>query len=302
MSSAYPTAADNPTNLVDGTDFEEAVNINNAYDFIKAIQAFVGVNGKGQSWTTDFLEFLANQFSPPVVSKVSASSLSVSAGPIVVKNSGQSNRLLRHNTSPVTVTSANLTTGAMAVGFYYLFAVGDSAAGTFTVKFDVSPTAPTGLTNFFLIGWFYNETAGVLDVTTGMVGNTKRPGVRNILIINDTTDTSVTGDTNYHNGAPTIHFYSPSQVIDIKAMIQLYQGSVNEYGMFCWSVDGTDQTAYAGVIKDTSGAGSAAAWNMPVDWKGAIAAVTTTLIPRLKANSAGYTTHMFNKVITIEEP
>ena len=175
-SSTYPTSVDNKTALADGIDIIQADDVNNAYVPMTSTQTFVGSNGKGASWSSDILDYNCNT-APPVVTKASSSTLSVSAGAIAIKNSGQTNRLLRRTTSATTVTSSNLDTGSMADDtYYYVYAVADSAATTFTVKFSASSTAPTGLTNFELIGWFYNESAGALDVTSGFVGNVKRNG------------------------------------------------------------------------------------------------------------------------------
>ena len=176
-SSTFPTSVDNKTQLQDGVDYMEADNINNAYVPGTATQTFVGANGKGASWSTDILEYLANT-KAPICTKSSATQLSISAGTVFIKNAAQSNRLMRRNTAATTVDIANLDSGTtVSVAYYAIYAVADSAATTFTVVISTSFSSPSGLTNFELIGYFYNQTAGsVLDIAIDWVGNIKAAG------------------------------------------------------------------------------------------------------------------------------
>lgn len=217
-SSSYPELVDNKTQLQDGVDYMEADNINNAYVPINSTQTFIGANGKGASWSTDILEYLANT-KAPIVTKASNSTLSVSAGTVFIKNSGQSNRLMRRNTNAVTVTASNLDTGSMANNtFYYLFAVADTAATTFTVKFSTSSSSPTGLTNFELIGWFYNQSGGALDVTLDFTGNVKRNNrdVPNIASIAGTTDISSSSTSFVLMTGMSLRFYSSGRPVKMR--------------------------------------------------------------------------------------
>lgn len=216
-SSDYPELVDNKTALQDGIDYMEADNVNNAYVPINKTQTFIGANGKGASWSSDILDYLSNT-KAPIVTKASSSTLSVSAGAIVIKNSAQSHRMLRRTTSAITVTASDIDTGSMADATgYYVFAVADTAATTFTVKFSLSPTAPTGLTHFELIGWFWNESAGALNVTSGFVGNVKGNGrdvpnkvqiVASSAISAQTVDATYTVLTGF-----TAHFYSSGRPV-----------------------------------------------------------------------------------------
>lgn len=192
-STTYPGSVDNKTALQDGVDIIQADDVNDAYVPIDAIETFVGGigSGKTQSSSTDMLDYLGNE-KAPMCSKASGSTITVSAGAVVIKNSGQSNRMLRRTTSDITVSASNLDTGSMVVGYYYIYAVADTAATTFTVKFSASASSPTGLTNYELIGWFYNQANGSLDITIDYVGNVKRNGrdVPNVVKIEGTTDIS----------------------------------------------------------------------------------------------------------------
>lgn len=306
MSASIPATVPVYTTLVDGpTGSDINADDNNTPNAdLSALATLVGMFGAGktQGWGVDHASAFKN-IAPMRFSKSSATAVAYTTGTVWVADSGQTIRLPRRMTAAGTLTIADLDTGStVVVGYYYIYATADLAGTAPVLKISASASAPTGFTTYEQVGWIYNETAGsVLDITGGMVGTCRRPGVENVLNILDTTDTSATGDTNYHNGTPTIHFYAPSKLIQITAAIQLYQGSVNEQGLFCWSVDGSDQTVYAGLIKDVNGGGSGQPWVMPLNWYGAIAAAQTTLIPRLKANNGAYTTHMFNKVISIRE-
>lgn len=191
-SSTFPTSVDNKTALADGIDIIQADDVNNAYVPMTSTQTFIGANGKGASWSTDILDYECNT-GAPIIIKASGSTLTVKPGAVAIKNSGQTNRLLRRTTNDITVTSSNLDTGSMADDtYYYVYAVADSAATTFTIKFSASSTSPTGLTNFELIGWFFNESAGALDVTSGFVGNLNKNGrhVPNAVKVTAATDIS----------------------------------------------------------------------------------------------------------------
>jgi len=95
------------------------------------------------------------------ISYASASTITVGAGSIVCSNSDASTRHLRANTSATTVTWANIDTGAEAISTtYYLWAIADADATTFTVMVSLSNTAPTGATYYALLGAFYNDSSG----------------------------------------------------------------------------------------------------------------------------------------------
>jgi hypothetical protein len=74
---------------------------------------------------------------------------------------------LRANTSATTVTWANIDTGAEAISStYYLWAVADADATTFTVMISLSNTAPTGATYYRKLGSFYNDASGNITQIT----------------------------------------------------------------------------------------------------------------------------------------
>lgn len=279
-SSTFPTSVDNKTALVDGLDYMEADNVNNAYVPINKTQTFIGANGKGASWSTDMLEYLANT-KGPVCTKASASTISVSAGVVLIKNGAQSNRLMRRNTSPVTITASDLDTGAMASGtYYYIYAVADSAATTFTCKFSASASSPTGLTNFELIGWFYNQSGGSLDITLPYVGNVKNNGrdVPNNVTVVGTTDitntTSLADMTDmairfYTSGRPCLIIFDPNCRVN------------NDTGVLVLDVDGsTVKTTKYTLVSSTYSASA------PIHLLTTLSAGTHTIKGRWNATAA----------------
>ena len=278
-SSNFPESVDNKTALVDGVDYMEADNVNNAYVPINKTQTFIGANGKGASWSTDLLEFQANQ-KAPVCTKASGSTISVSTGVVFIKNSGQSNRLMRRNTSTVTPTASDLDTGAFADDtYYYIYAVADTAATTFTCKISASASAPTGLTNFELIGWFFNQSASALDVTLNYVGNVKANGrdVPNALVVSGTDDISTASGTYVDMTNMAIRFYSSGRPV----LVIFHAPIADSASGSAWTqidIDGTDKTAtkanetgdsgfqpFAMVWMETLAAGG---HTIKIEWKG----------------------------------
>ena len=241
-SSTFPTSVDNKTALQDGVDYMEADNVNNAYVPTNSTQTFIGANGKGASWSSDILDFLANA-KGPICTKKDADEIYVSAGVVFIKNSGQSNRLMRRNTAVTTIAAADIDTGALVIGYYYIYAVADSAATTFTVKFSASASAPTGLTNFELIGWFYNEANGSLDITTGFVGNVKSNGrdvPNQVRRVGDTDDTL--NDTSYGTDLTEmqVRFYTSGRPLLI--LVAIDHTGIGSTLTCVVDIDGTDQT------------------------------------------------------------
>ncbi len=88
----------------------------------------------------------------------------VSSGAVACSNSGGTVRRLRTNTSATTVTWANIDTGSEANSTtYYVYAVADTDATTFTIEISTNSTAPTGATYYKKLGSFYNDSSGNID-------------------------------------------------------------------------------------------------------------------------------------------
>lgn len=301
-SSNFPTSVDNYTALTDGVDIIQADDVNNAYVPINYIETFIGASGAVMSKNTDILAQLANSESP-IVAKASASTLSVSAGTIVVKNSSQSVRVMRRSTAAKTVTASNLDTGTMAANtYYYVYACADAAGSDFTVVFSTSASAPTGYTNYELIGWFYNETISVLDVTSGYVGNNKaRRNVPNVVAINGSSDQS-TSSTSFGD-LMTIRFYSSGRPL-LYIFDGVTAGSSNNIGARAvFDVDGSNVANSIGrEISSAVAAGDPASYraNISIFWVDTLAAGTHTIKVQYCTGPAG-TTHIYERRFTVIE-
>lgn len=298
MASNFPTSVDNPTQIVDGTTDLEAVNMNTAYDSLTATQTMIGASGAAQSHNVDILTYLSYT-KPPQLSYSSTSSFDVLAGTIAIKKSDGSIKKLRRNTASVNVTASNLDTGAMAVGYYYVYAVADAASTTFTVKLSTSATTPSGVTNYELIGWFYNETAGVLDITKKFFGNVKANGrdVPNAVIRTGTTDDTL-NDTTYGSDVTEseVRFYSSGRPVLITANFDVTGGTGGIVSGII-DIDGTDKAASEKSI-DTDGS-NVLSDSVNCIWLETLSAGTHTITLQAKTTTGSNT--IDNKVITVIE-
>ena len=150
MAADFPNSKKTFTDLVDGTDYMEAVNVNTAYDEIEALETMLGAMGVTQSNTRAYNELLSNyrRGCDPVYD--STTQFTVNAGEISF-NSGSVYKF-RKNTSGTTVTSSDIDTGSIANSTkYYIYADGDAAGTGFAVVFSTSGSAPTGVTYYRLI-------------------------------------------------------------------------------------------------------------------------------------------------------
>ena len=94
----------------------------------------------------------------------SASTITVETGVIAMPNSAESTVRWRRTTSNITVTWSDIDTGAEESSkTYYLYAVADSDATTFTVMISGSATSPTGATHYRRLGSFYNDSDGDIE-------------------------------------------------------------------------------------------------------------------------------------------
>lgn len=121
------------------------------------------------------------------VSPNSVSTLSVLAGELVIPNSDASVIRWRKNTTTTTVTWSDIDAGVEAPSTqYYIWAIADSDATTFTLKISTSASAPTGATYYRKIGYFYNNSSSNIV----SVGNIKGGDVSNAITVNGTSDIS----------------------------------------------------------------------------------------------------------------
>ena len=110
---------------------------------------------------------LTNYRSNCEITYTSASSITIAVGEVVCSNSAGSIRKFRKNTSAVVATFAsNLDTGSEANGEYFVYAVADTDATTFTVSISASSSAPSGATYYKRLGSFVNSSGDILNDET----------------------------------------------------------------------------------------------------------------------------------------
>lgn len=98
---------------------------------------------------------------------LSASTLTVESGEIVVSNSDGSIPLYQSNPSDTTVTWSDIDTGAENDSTtYYVYAYQDTTStSTFSIKISASSSAPTGVTYYKKLGSFYNNSdSNITDI------------------------------------------------------------------------------------------------------------------------------------------
>ncbi len=101
------------------------------------------------------------------ITYVAAAQVNVGSGSIVCSNAAGTVRKLRTNTSTVNCTWSDLDSGVeQSSTTYYLWAVGDTDATTFTIKISTSSTAPTGVTYYKRLGSFYNDASSNITQVT----------------------------------------------------------------------------------------------------------------------------------------
>lgn len=97
------------------------------------------------------------------ISYSSATTIIVSDGQVVCDNVDRDTRKWRENTANITVTFSNLDTGSEeASTTYYVYAVADTDATTFTITISKSG-APSGATYYKRLGSFYNDASSNID-------------------------------------------------------------------------------------------------------------------------------------------
>ena len=89
----------------------------------------------------------------------SVATITVNLGEVVCTNTAGTIRKFRRNTSNTTVAWTDIDTGSEAISTtYYIYAVADADATTFTCKVTTSSSAPSGVTYYKRLGSFYNDS------------------------------------------------------------------------------------------------------------------------------------------------
>lgn len=161
MAASFPNAKKTFSAVVNGVTKLVASLFNSPYDEVEAIETFIGATGAGaQSYYTSITDAMYNYRRGCEVEYKSAADLYVRLGEIMITDAS-GNKRLRRNTSDTTVAWTDIDTGSEATStIYYVYAVADSAATTFTVKVSTNAATPSGCTYYKRIGTFYNDSSG----------------------------------------------------------------------------------------------------------------------------------------------
>lgn len=242
MAPSFPESKKTFTDIVDGAHGMEGVNLNTVYDEVEAIETFLGPSGSPQSHNSALLTMLVNQYVGGRIYKKDADEIYVGPFRGIIPNATESELNLRSKNSVTTLSASDLDTGTMAEDFYYIYATADSASTEPTFVFSLSDSAPTGYTNYLKIGWFYNETASVLDVTSGFMGNIKGFGGNpNIVKAEGTSDISDPGASYALMTDMEVKFVSTGRHVKVKFSGSLYKTSSGTEAAIKFVVDSADE-------------------------------------------------------------
>ncbi len=95
------------------------------------------------------------------LSYASATTITVAVGQVTCDNAARTTRKWRENVAVLTLGWADIDTGGEATSTtYYVYAVADTDATTFTGVISINGTTPTGATYYKRLGSFFNNSSG----------------------------------------------------------------------------------------------------------------------------------------------
>lgn len=132
---------------------------------VSDVDYYLGINNEAID------RLLANYRSGVKLKYSSVSSVTIQTGEIVCSNSGGDVRRLRKNTSELStswsVATNGLDSGAEASSTtYYIYAVCDADAETFTSLVSTNSSAPSGATYYKRLGYFTNNSSSDIESVT----------------------------------------------------------------------------------------------------------------------------------------
>lgn len=210
----------------------------------------------------------------------SSSQLSVLSGQISIPNSAGTVVRYRANTTSTTVTWSDIDTGAEAVSTqYYVYAVADTDATTFTIKISTSSTAPTGITYYRLIGYFYNNISG--DIVN--VGNIISGNVGNIVSALGITDISTTSTSYIDMTDMSVKFISSGKNVKITFTAPFKATVYADKSFIALNIDGVNERF--SVVNNSDGG-----YNNPgvIVYKGVLSAGLHTIKIQWKSDGTVY--------------
>lgn len=172
-----------------------------------------------------------------VVDYATAATLTVRIGEIAIPNAAGSVVRYRRTTGATTITWSDIDTGAEANSTqYYVYATADTDITGMVFKISTSSSAPTGMTYYRKIGYFYNDASGNI-VSVGNIGD----GCHNTISVTGTTNITTTSSTYSDMDDMVIYFVSSGGQVQV-----VFSGPVSatysSTGTVQLTVDGSQTT------------------------------------------------------------
>ncbi|MBI4708253.1 MAG: hypothetical protein HY761_10085 [Candidatus Omnitrophica bacterium] len=221
---SYPNDSGIISDLTDGVDYIEAANVNTVKDELQNVKILLGTPGAAQSHLASLLDMIADNYTGWRVYKKDDDEIYVSVGAGIISNAAGSVRKLRKSTSVTTLSASNLDTGSFADDtYYYIYTVADAVGTVPVFIISASASSPTGYTHYRKIGWFYNESAAALDITSAQLGNIKDIGENPNSVSKTGTDDITTTSGSYVDMTDmTIKFVSNGRPVRITFNAPIY--------------------------------------------------------------------------------
>lgn len=178
----------------------------------------------------------------------SASTLTILPGRAAIPNAAGSVVRWRGETSSTTVTWSNLDTGSEANSTqYYVYLSGDTDETGINAVISTSASAPSGITYYKKVAYFYNNSAGNIV----NVGNIKSDGEPNIVEATGTTNITSTSASYEDMTDMEVRIVTNGRPIKISYCGGLICSDATTAGKVVIDIDGTDYKAE--IISSSSG-------------------------------------------------
>lgn len=193
---------------------------------------------------------------------------------IMICNSGGTDCEMRQTTSSTTVAWGDIDTGAEASSTqYYIYVTSDTDITGFVEKMSTSSSAPSGMTQYRKIGYFYNDSSSNIV----NVGNVREGDSANSIQVSGTSDITLLSTSYTDMTDMTIYFVSSGRPV-----VMEWTGPLKDAGggaiSLVFDVDGTDygggRNAGKGLATDSQTSFSwqevlsSGAHTIKVQWKG----------------------------------
>lgn len=200
---SYPEAQDAIPDVINGTTKVAAGVPNPIKDGMENTQGFIGESGKSQAHNTDLLTHLVEVLPSIILSYVDANTVQASTGLAVPRNSTDSIKVFRKNTSTTNITGSDLDASGPTFAAntdYYIYA--DATSSGTSVPFVVSTNAAKSSSTipYRLIGGF--ATNGSSEVIQDSIWSVYGTRTLQEKVTSSTANTSTTAIIAHDNTLP----------------------------------------------------------------------------------------------------